>query len=97
MLPSFRVRRILPLESTNLPFKDLTCTPTGNSSFTTGQALKHRTLDEKRYWDGYIQMRKDEYEQMVKTRPEAALRYLDSDDGEVILVCLSMLYITWQY
>ena len=36
--------------------------------------------------DGVVRMKREEYDQLLKEQPLAALRYIDESDGEVILV-----------
>lgn len=38
--------------------------------------------------DAVVRMKKAGYDELLKRQPDAALRYIDESDGEVILVCL---------
>lgn len=43
--------------------------------------------------DGVIRMKKNEYDELLKKQPKAALRYIDESDGEVILVrCCTLVH-----
>ena len=93
MLPPFRVRRILPLDVTvpsfahpqlNVPTTLTRQSPLATAGTDTAP-IRSSSADSK-YVDGVILMNKDEYTELLKTQPQAALRYVDEDDGEVIHV-----------
>lgn len=90
MLPPFRVRSIVPLqwhgESNSMASAAMANPPAIEELGSTTAVDRLHATNEARYADGIIRMAKSEYEELVKQNPQAALRYIDESDDEVILV-----------
>jgi len=86
MLPPFRVKKLAPRSeagpSVNPPseyFQDLRRRSSGSAS---GSGSGSGAVD------GIIRMSRQAYDELLEREPEAALTYLDEEDGDVVLVCI---------
>lgn len=92
MLPPFQVRKILPpktdaqVQGGPDTFSSVGSTLKEDKSHQRSISRGKSLLPFQNYSDGIVRMKTEEYEDLVKIQPKAALRYLDEDDGEIILV-----------
>ena len=43
------------------------------------------------YLDGVVRISALEYDRIISAHPDAKLKYIDEDDGEIVTVCYSLI------
>jgi len=86
MLPPFRVKKLLPSSEAG---------PSVNPQTDYLQDLRRRLSSGSGSGsvDGVIRMSRQAYDDLLEREPDAALTYLDEEDGEVVLVCISHVHV----
>jgi len=79
MLPPFRVKKLIPRAEAG---------PSGYPGQNYLEYLQERSSGAGAA-DGIIRMSRQAYDELLEREPNAALTYLDEEDGDVVLVCIS--------
>lgn len=82
MLPPFRVKKLIPTDANDSPFR-----PTIDAS---------RRRSSSGLADGVVRISKEAYDELLQREPQAALKYLDEEDGDVILVSITAIFTSSQ-
>jgi len=96
MLPPFRVKKLIPrseagtsVDSPSEYVQDLRRRSSGSGSGNgSGVGFGFGNGNGNGAVDGVIRMSRQAYDELLEREPDAALTYLDEEDGGVVLVCM---------